>query len=642
MSSARTFLLDHPRRALGDNVCLTALVRDIALTYPDATIGVRSDLPEIWANNPFVKQFEPDSIPGLERVVLDYVKVQKNARFGETQPCHLVRAFHLDFQAQTGLEVPLLVPRPNIHLSYDEITNRPMSEPYWVVIAGGKLDFTVKHWVQTRFQEVIDRYPDRRVKFVQLGGVSDASCQHRHIALPGAVDQIGRTTIRDLFRWIWHAQGVLCGVTGAMHIAAALEKPCVVLAGGREDRWWGAYTNEHAGFGNLASGMVTQPHRFLDTIGKLPCCESKGCWVRSVTKPAPADKLCVWPVVQPDQQVVAKCQDILTVDEVLTAMVGALDPTPEDHGLTAGRSSPVELLRTGEIRIQPTGIRTPLRFKSSDAPKMTPPPTAVLAAVPLPVSARRPRVTGTGDDVFDDPAIGGQLTIAIYATGDVPHIAKRCIDSIISKTTGGRYNLKILAGNVSPSTRTYLESVPYGTVVFADGQDGAKYRMMRRLLADPSVSPWLVWFDHDCYVKNPRWLQFLASHVAENYDTGTRAYGRIQQHGLRDAIGVADPRNWFRVGAWWQNRMLKTAQGVEAPNGDKIFYFSGSFFALSVEAARRGDMPDSRITHWGGEICLGEQLHQLGFTCRTFDKERSYVQAPQRELSSWPGSLPWY
>jgi hypothetical protein len=55
-----------------------------------------------------------------------------------------------------------------------------------------------------------------------------------------------------------------------MHLAAAvetkagraLERPCVVVAGGREPPSWEAYPG----------------HRFLHTIGQLPCCARGGCW----------------------------------------------------------------------------------------------------------------------------------------------------------------------------------------------------------------------------------------------------------------------------------------------------------------------------------------------------------------------------
>jgi hypothetical protein len=55
-----------------------------------------------------------------------------------------------------------------------------------------------------------------------------------------------------------------------MHLAAAVEckpgtppeRPCVVVAGGREPATWEAYPG----------------HEFIHTIGRLPCCATGGCW----------------------------------------------------------------------------------------------------------------------------------------------------------------------------------------------------------------------------------------------------------------------------------------------------------------------------------------------------------------------------
>jgi ADP-heptose:LPS heptosyltransferase len=141
--------------------------------------------------------------------------------------------------------------------------------PYWIVVAGGKFDFTIKWWHFRRWQAVVDSFRERML-FVQIG-----ESHHYHPALKGVLDLRGETSLRDLIRLVYHAQGVLCPVTLLMHLAAAVEtkpggpqmRPCVVVAGGREPWTWEAYPN----------------HRFLHTIGKLPCCAKGGCWrARSV------------------------------------------------------------------------------------------------------------------------------------------------------------------------------------------------------------------------------------------------------------------------------------------------------------------------------------------------------------------------
>ena len=105
--------------------------------------------------------------------------------------------------------------------------------------------------------------------FVQIGDMA-----HNHPPLVGALDMRGKTTHRELFRLVYHAEGVLTCVSYPMHIAAALMKPCVVVAGGRESTRWELYPN----------------HRFLHTNGALSCCGYDGCWRNTITD-------CSYPVV---------------------------------------------------------------------------------------------------------------------------------------------------------------------------------------------------------------------------------------------------------------------------------------------------------------------------------------------------------
>ena len=108
--------------------------------------------------------------------------------------------------------------------------------PFWVVVAGGKFDVTIKWWERSRFQSVVDHFRDK-IQFVQVGDFG-----HHHPRLRGVIDFRGQTDLRQLIRLIYHAHGVLCPVTAVMHLAAAVpykhipgaHRPCVVVAGGRE------------------------------------------------------------------------------------------------------------------------------------------------------------------------------------------------------------------------------------------------------------------------------------------------------------------------------------------------------------------------------------------------------------------------
>jgi hypothetical protein len=144
-----------------------------------------------------------------------------------------------------------------------------------------------------------------RIQFVQ---VDDA--RHYHPKLRGVIDLRGQTTVRQLVRLVHHAQGVLCGITGLMHLAAAVPtrrngpnlRPCVVVAGGREPPHWESYPG----------------HQFIHTLGALKCCAGGGCWKsRTVAlgdgtvwdKP---DALCV-----DVRGSLPRCMDLITADEVV-------------------------------------------------------------------------------------------------------------------------------------------------------------------------------------------------------------------------------------------------------------------------------------------------------------------------------------
>lgn len=161
-----------------------------------------------------------------------------------------------------SIKIPQTDIRPDIFLSANEknwpnpITVQTGNiEPYWVINAGSKGDYTLKQY--PFYQEVIDLMEDK-VKFVQVGLRA-----HNHELLQGCIDMRGKTdNIRELFRLIAGAEGVVSCVSFHMHIAAALRKPCVVVAGAREGARWEMYPG----------------HQFLYVNGCLPCADWDGCW----------------------------------------------------------------------------------------------------------------------------------------------------------------------------------------------------------------------------------------------------------------------------------------------------------------------------------------------------------------------------
>lgn len=253
--------------SLGDIVMLTAAVRDLHLSYPGQfATDVRTPFPDLWKGNPYITPLAK-SDRNTEVIYCDCPLIHR----ANDAPYHYLHAFSEFLNERLGLAIKLTRNGGDIHLLPQERTapslvaeRLGLEIPYWIIVAGGKYDYTIKWWSDRRYQEVVDHFRGR-IQFVQVGSDKDY-----HPTLDGVLDLTGQTSVRELLRLVYRAQGVLCGVTSLMHLAAAvpchsprhITRPCVVVAGGREPTNWEAYPH----------------HQFIHTIGALPCCRDGGCW----------------------------------------------------------------------------------------------------------------------------------------------------------------------------------------------------------------------------------------------------------------------------------------------------------------------------------------------------------------------------
>ncbi len=202
---------------------------------------------------------------------------------------HFITAFHRRLEGQLNIELPVQRAAGDLHLSRGERSHSSIDGRYWLMVAGGTHQIRTKIWPADYAQETVRQLSALGIRVVQVGARYPG---HEHPALHGVIDLVGRTSLREMLRLIFHADGVICPVTFAMHAAAAFDKPCVVVAGGREPWWWEAYTNSSdRHFGPLCL-PVEVPHRFLHTQGLLSCCRDGGCWktdLPTVEPPGPHD-----------------------------------------------------------------------------------------------------------------------------------------------------------------------------------------------------------------------------------------------------------------------------------------------------------------------------------------------------------------
>jgi hypothetical protein len=87
-------------------------------------------------------------------------------------------------------------------------------------------------------------------------------------------------------------------------------RPCVVIAGGREPSQWEKYPH----------------HRYLETNGALLCCDNGGCWkarcqpVGDGDEKDLAENRCLKPVAVAAELVIPRCLDMITAEDVIRAV----------------------------------------------------------------------------------------------------------------------------------------------------------------------------------------------------------------------------------------------------------------------------------------------------------------------------------
>lgn len=323
-------LILRNRLAPGDILVMTAAIRSLHKAYPGAFItDVESPVPEIFQHNPYITSLNGDG----QVVDMHYPLISDHHVRGHHNPGAGVSGRHFSdghrkfLEEVLELEIPRTGLTPEIYLTQDEklwpspvFNENGYEGRYWVVNAGSKDDYTLKqyHRYQEAVDELLKRFGDD-LKIVQIGAI-----EHNHAPLKGVIDLRGKTGHRELYRTIFHADGVLTCVSYPMHVAAALEKPCVVVGGGRESARWEYYPN----------------HRYLVTNGALPCCAYDGCWKSKIAECVNTVDVPVWTgpgkaAKNGRMKTVSKCMELIKPAAVVDAIAmyyegGILQPLKEE------------------------------------------------------------------------------------------------------------------------------------------------------------------------------------------------------------------------------------------------------------------------------------------------------------------------
>ena len=228
--------------APGDVWAAVPFIRDFAEQRPDDQLFIDQPFGDILRGNPFAVPWDSSRHADLY-LVFDFHPdfVRDDVRFFGSDPAaSLAGEYYRFLERETGIR---LEQRTTATEFWPDDFERkfspfPSDLPLCVLNAGWKSDVPVKFWGWENFAAVVDALKDR-VRFVQVGAGRRSVDFHR--VIPGAVNLIGQTSIRELAVLVYHADFVLTGISQLHHIAGIqCYKPrhCITIAGAREPENW--------------------------------------------------------------------------------------------------------------------------------------------------------------------------------------------------------------------------------------------------------------------------------------------------------------------------------------------------------------------------------------------------------------------
>ena len=250
--------------------------------------------------------------------------------------------------------------------------------------------------------------------------------------------------------------------------------------------------------------------------------------------------------------------------------------------------------------------------------------------------------------VMDDPIIGGKLTVCVLCYGPHTELARKCLGSLFASIPADRLDVRVATNQAPQATIDYLRTLPI-TKLYINSENRHKYPVMREMFYDekrPIETNYFMWLDDDTWVVKPQWIDDLCQTIINNHHYNFRMYGNLMYHDLKHySKSGGRPDQWFKAAKWYRNKQFRVRGGqVEAPNGSVIDFAVGWCWAMETAAMRAANVPCSRLGHNGGDITIGEQMHQAGYGIKQWNRGKSLIACPSREQGGRRGyseRFPW-
>ena len=192
--------------------------------------------------------------------------------------------------------------------------------------------------------------------------------------------------------------------------------------------------------------------------------------------------------------------------------------------------------------------------------------------------------------------------ILICAYGNHFNLIKKLLDSIF-KYSGLNNKIHVGLNEGSSETKNYLRALldqqKISTLI--DSSKNINKDPMMRLLIDLVNTPYIIWFDDDCYVNKKNWDRIVCAQI-EVYKANIFGFGHVME---KDEKYM----NFLKKRSWYKNRKSKD---------ENIGYFPiGGTWVGECEYLRKYNYPDRDMIKRNDDMLLGDLLYQTSGTFET-------------------------
>lgn len=277
--------------APGDSLVFTTVLRDLYLSCPsEYEVDVHNYYPEIFKNNPYITSINDDTVYCYKKIKHEDILCKR------MNGNHYSKIFNQIVSETLKVKIQQNSIYPELYLSKEEeseeiLDRLKIEKPFWIINSSFKIDMPLKSWIPYRWVELIEELQMRNVNLVQTGSNTEI-----YEELSNIKSVIGKTeNIRDFISLCYHSSGIITHTSFPVHVAAALNKPCVVLNFGRENPWYSCYPNQQV----------------LHTVGLLDCCSVNGCFKKQRNE-------CIYPVGKLKYPL---CVNLVSVNDALRSVM---------------------------------------------------------------------------------------------------------------------------------------------------------------------------------------------------------------------------------------------------------------------------------------------------------------------------------